>query len=383
MPSPVYFLDLKTSFRENRLQGIGRLLDQVPFRRPLKKNNLVAVKIHFGEKGNTAFVKPIYVRPIVEKVRDWGGKPFLTDANTLYVGTRSDSVAHLITAQENGFAFHTVGAPLIIADGIKGKSAVRVPVGQKHFESVSIAADIVDADALVSVAHFKGHELSGFGGTIKNLGMGCASREGKLNQHSHLAPKITRKKCIGCGECLRQCAQDAFSLMENKAVIDPDRCVGCGACILACPQKAINIRWDASIKVFQEKMVEYTLGVLKGKKDRALFINFLMDITPACDCYDHSDRPIVQDIGILASRDPVAIDQASVDLVNRQPGNKESLLTQNFLPEEDKFRGVYPRVDWEIQLKYAETIGLGSRQYELIPLADKSKVFRRQTAAMV
>ncbi|MEW6184496.1 MAG: DUF362 domain-containing protein [Thermodesulfobacteriota bacterium] len=383
MASPVYFLDLKTSFRENRLQGIGRLLDQVPFPKSLKKNNLVAVKIHFGEKGNTAYIKPIYVRPIVEKVCEWGGKPFLTDANTLYVGTRSDSVAHLITALENGFSFPTVGAPLIIADGIKGKSAVRVSVGQRHFHTVSIASDIVDADALVSVAHFKGHELSGFGGTIKNLGMGCASREGKLSQHSHLAPRIARKKCIGCGECLRQCAQNAFSLVENKAVLDPERCVGCGACILACPQKAVTIRWDASIKVFQEKMVEYTLGVLKGKEDRALFINFLMDITPACDCYDHSDRPIVRDIGILASRDPVAIDQAAVDLVNQQPGLKDSSLTKNFLPGEDKFRGVYPRVDWEIQLKYAEEIGLGNRQYDLIPLGDKPKVHRRQTATTV
>ena len=176
MGSPVFFLDLKATFKENRLQRIGRLLDQVPFTRPLKKKNLVAVKIHFGEKGNTAYVKPVYVRPITDKIRAWGGKPFLTDANTLYVGTRSDSVSHLQTALENGFSFTTVGAPLVIADGIKGKSAIRVPIHQKNFEAVSIAADIVDADAIVSVAHFKGHELSGFGGTIKNLGMGCASR---------------------------------------------------------------------------------------------------------------------------------------------------------------------------------------------------------------
>jgi uncharacterized Fe-S center protein len=341
MPHPVYFLDLKTSFRENRLQRIGRLLDRVPFDRPLVKKNLVAVKIHFGEKGNTAYVKPIYVRPIVEKICEWGGKPFLTDANTLYVGTRSDSVAHLQTALENGFAFSTVGAPLIIADGIRGKSAVRVPVRQRHFETVSIAADIIDADAIVSVAHFKGHELSGFGGTIKNLGMGCASREGKLSQHSHLAPKVNRKKCIGCGECLSHCAQNAFTLQDQKAQLHPERCVGCGACILVCPPEAIQIRWDASIKVFQEKMVEYTMGVLKGKEGRAVFLNFLTDITPACDCYDHSDRPLVRDIGILASTDPVAIDQAAVDLVNNEPGNTDSVLTKNYKPGEDKFRGVF------------------------------------------
>jgi uncharacterized Fe-S center protein len=371
MSHPVYFLDLKASFKENRLQRIGRLLDQVPFSKPLVKKNLVAVKIHFGEKGNTAYVKPIYVRPITDKIREWGGKPFLTDANTLYIGTRSDSVSHLQTALENGFSFATVGAPLVIADGIKGKSAFQVPIQQKYFETVSIAADIVDADALVSLAHFKGHELSGFGGTLKNLGIGCATRKGKLSQHSNTAPKVTRKKCIGYGECIRHCVQQAIDLHENKARIDPSKCDGCGECILICPQEAIQIQWNPSNTVFQQKMVEYVFGVLKGKDGRALFLNFLTDITPACDCYDHSDRPIVRDIGILASTDPVAIDQASVDLVNNEPGNKDSALTKNYKSGEDKFRGIYPRIDWEIQLQYAEEIGLGTRKYELVVLGEK------------
>jgi len=371
MPHPVYFLDLKASFKENRLQRISRLLDQVHFKKPLVKKNLVAVKIHFGEKGTTAYVKPIYVRPITDKIRDWGGKPFLTDANTLYLGTRSDSVSHLQTALENGFSFTTVGAPLVIADGIKGKSAVQIPIHQKNFETVSIAADIVDADAIVSVAHFKGHELSGFGGTLKNLGIGCASREGKLSQHSNTAPKVTRKKCMACGECISHCAQKAIDLHENKARIDPEKCVGCGECILICPQEAVQIRWNPSVTVFHQKMVEYAFGVLKGKEGRAAFLNFLIDITPACDCYDHSDRPIVRDIGILASTDPVALDQASVDLVNNEPGNKDSALTKNYKSGEDKFRGIYPRIDWEIQLQYAEEIGLGTRKYELVVLGEK------------
>jgi uncharacterized protein len=365
MANPVYFLDLKTSPKENRLARIGRLLDQVPFPKPLVKKNMVAVKIHFGEKGNTAYVKPIYVRPITDKIRDWGGKPFLTDANTLYVGTRSNSVSHLQTALENGFSFTTVGAPLVIADGLKGKSTIKVPINKKFFKTVSIAADVVDADALVSVAHFKGHELAGFGGTLKNLGMGCASREGKLSQHSNIAPKVTRKKCIGCGECTIHCAQGAIELQDEKSIINPEKCVGCGECILICPNAAIQIQWNESIPVFQQKMVEYTLGVLKGKEGRAIFINFLTDISPACDCYGHSDRPIVRDIGILASNDPVAIDQASVDLVNNEPGNKDSVLTKNYKSGEDKFRGVYPQIDWQIQLQYAEEIGLGTRKYEL------------------
>jgi uncharacterized protein len=367
---PVYFLDLKTSPKENRLERISRLMDQLPFSKPLTKKSLVAVKIHFGEKGNTAFVKPIYVRPVTEKIKAWGGKPFLTDANTLYVGTRSDSVSHLQTALENGFSFTTVGAPLVIADGLKGKSSIRVPIHQKIFKTVSIGADIVDADALVSVAHFKGHELSGFGGTIKNLGMGCASREGKLSQHSNISPKITRKKCIGCGECISHCAQEAIDLQDNKAGINPEKCVGCGECILICPQGAIQVQWNESLSVFQQKMVEYTLGVLKGKEGRSLFLNFLTDISPACDCYGHSDRPIVRDIGILASTDPVAIDQASVDLVNNEPGNKDSALTKNYKSGEDKIRGIYPQIDWEIQLQYAEEIGLGTRKYALVILKD-------------
>jgi uncharacterized protein len=370
MSHPVYFLDLKTSPKENRLARISRLMDQLPFAKPLTAKSLVALKIHFGEKGNTAFVKPIYVRPITDKIRAWGGKPFLTDANTLYVGTRSDSVSHLQTALENGFSFTTVGAPLIIADGLRGKSTVRVPINQKHFKTVSIGADIVEADALVSVAHFKGHELSGFGGTLKNLGMGCASREGKLNQHSNLSPKVTRKNCIGCGECVSHCAQNAIALKEKKAEINPEQCVGCGECILICPRGAIQIQWNESLTVFQQKMVEYTLGVLKGKQGRALFLNFLTDISPACDCYGHSDRPIVRDIGILASIDPIAIDQASADLVNNEPGNKDSALTKNFKTGEDKFRGLYPKIDWEIQLQYGEEVGLGTRKYDLIILKD-------------
>ncbi len=372
MASPVYFVDLKTSLKENRLQRISQLLDQVPFSRPLAKNNLVAIKIHFGEKGNTAYVRPIYLRPITDKVRAWGGKPFVTDANTLYVGTRAESVSHLQTALENGFSYDTVGAPLIIADGIKGKSAVKVTIKKKNFKSVSIAADIVDADAFISVAHFKGHELSGFGGTIKNVGMGCASREGKLSQHSNIAPKVARKKCIGCGECVSHCAQSAIALEDEKSVINPETCVGCGECILTCPQGAIQIQWNESIPIFQQKMVEHMAGVLKGKEGRSLFLNFLTDISPACDCYGHADRPIVRDIGILASVDPVAIDQASADLVNQEPGNRDSALTKNFAAGEDKFRGVYPQVDWEVQLAYAEEIGLGTREYQLVSVEAKA-----------
>jgi hypothetical protein len=261
-----------------------------------------------------------------------------------------------------------VDAPLIIADGLRGGNETAVKVDLKQFKRVYIGSEIVRADAIVSVAHFKGHELSGFGGTIKNLGMGCASRKGKLAQHSTVSPKVKRKKCEGCGDCVEYCAQKAISLVDEKAKIDRKKCVGCGECIIVCPNQAIQIRWDQAIPVFLENMVEYTAGVLKGKEDSAIFLNFITQVSPACDCYSHSDAPIVPDIGFVASTDPVAIDQASADLVNNAEGLKNSCLTKNFKPGEDKFRAIYPNTDWEIQLDYAEEIGLGTRSYELIKI---------------
>lgn len=366
MKSKVYFADLRATITRNLLEKVKDLLEAVEIGEKIKKDALVAVKIHFGEKGNTAFIRPVFVKQVVEKIRDAGGKPFLTDANTLYVGTRSNSVDHLQTAIENGFAYSVVGAPLVIADGLRGGDEKAISVNLKRFKKVYIASEIVRADAIVSVAHFKCHELSGFGGTIKNLGMGCGSRKGKLAQHSTLSPKIKRKKCIGCGDCTEYCAQQAIALADEKAKIDPKKCVGCGECILVCPNEAIQIQWNQAIPIFLENMVEYTVGVLKGKEDNAVFLNFITNVSPACDCYGHADAPIVPDIGIVASNDPVAIDQASADLVNQAAGQKDSVLKKAHKPGDDKFRAIYPQVDWEIQLDYAEKVGLGTRKYELV-----------------
>jgi uncharacterized Fe-S center protein len=329
---------------------------------------LVAIKLHFGEKGNTAYIRPTFVRQIVDRVRALGAFPFLTDANTLYAGTRGDSVSHLHTAIENGFSFSVVNAPLIIADGLRGASYAAVKIQQELLKTAYIGKEIAEADGLISLAHFKGHELSGFGGTIKNLGMGCASRRGKMVQHADVSPKITRKKCVGCGDCVEHCSQSAIALREEKAVIDAKKCIGCGECILICSNKAIDVQWNADIALFQKKMVEYTVAVLKGKQGRVAFLNFLTQISPACDCYGHSDAPIVHDLGIMASADPVAIDQASVDMVNRQKALEGTSLAANKEPGEDKFRALYPKVDWTIQLEYAEKVGLGSRNCELVTI---------------
>ncbi len=365
MPSTVYFIDLRAKYKDNFVGKLGKLLETAGLSRIVRKRDLVAVKLHFGELGNTAFIRPIFLRKIIECIKNIDAVPFLTDSNTLYVGTRCDAPHHITTAIHNGFAYPVVEAPIIIADGLKGKSETGVMINQKRFKKAYIGTEIVQANSLLSVAHFKGHELAGFGGTIKNVGMGCASRKGKLAQHSDVAPKVRAKKCVGCGDCIPRCAQKAISMVKEKARINAEKCVGCGECILVCPQRAIQIQWNSSVPVFMEKMVEYTLGVLKGKEDRSLFINFITDVSPACDCPPFNDAPIVRDIGVVASTDPVAIDQASVDLVNQERALPGCCLTKNRGPGKDKFKGLYPDVDWHLQLEYAEEIGLGRREYVL------------------
>ena len=366
--SVVFFSDLRVTPKENIFFKVSSLLDRVDLKSRIKKGNLVAIKMHFGERGNTAYISPVLIRKIVDAVKGSGGKPFLTDCSTLYKLDRGDAVSHLVTAIENGFDYAVVGAPLIIGDGLKGGSATKVRIDKEIFKDVSIGDDLYYCDNIISVAHFKGHELSGFGGTIKNLGMGGASRVGKLQQHSNVNPIIKKKICIGCGECIDWCPQEALSIVDKKSKIDANICIGCGECFLICKQGAIQANWNETSAVFQKKMAEYTLGVLKGKEKMSIYINFLTHISPACDCYPCSDVPIVSDIGIVVSADPVAIDQASVDLVNKQVGNKSSALQSNFDPGEDKFKGVYPYLDWETQLHYGQEIGLGVRDYELVTL---------------
>lgn len=369
MSADVYFIDLNATSRENLPQKLSRLLKKAGLENVIAENDLTAVKVHFGEQGNTAYIRPVFIRRIIQTLKEFKATPFLTDANTLYVGTRSDSVSHIHTAIENGFSYSSMDAtPIIIADGLRGKNETAVQVDQKNCKDVYIGSEIIQADALVSVAHFKGHELSGFGGTLKNLGMGCASRHGKLDQHSNVSPKIKRKTCTGCRECEKHCPGEAIYLEEKKAYINKDKCIGCGECIVRCPTESVQIKWNQTVPVFLEKMMEYTLGVLKDKTNKGFFINFITDISPNCDCLSYCEPPIVNNVGILASTDPVAIDQASVDLVNLQQALPGTALKTNLRPGEDKFKGLHPAVDWEHQLAYAETLGLGSRQYDLVKI---------------
>jgi uncharacterized protein len=366
--SKVYFTDLRASFKTNLLSKLTMLLESVDLKRIIRRRSLVAIKLHFGEMGNLAFIRPNFIRRIVDYTKEFGASPFLTDANTLYAGTRGNSVSHLNTAIENGFAYAVVNAPIIIADGIRGASSEEVKIEKEIFKTAFIGKEIYEADVLISVAHFKGHEVSGFGGTIKNLGMGCASRKGKLQQHSGLSPKVNRKICVGCGDCAEHCSQEAISIEDKKALIDQQKCVGCGECIIVCPNKAMDVRWSSDTSLFQKKMVEYAFAALAGKNGRSAFLNFLIQISPDCDCVPFNDAPIVRDIGIMASIDPVAIDQASIDMVNRQATLDNSCLSIRNGAGDDKFRGIHPEIDWSIQLDYAEEIGLGSRDYDIITI---------------
>lgn len=363
--SEVYFGNMRAEAGLSLLDKVETLFDRAGFAECFGEGEFVALKVHFGDRGNTAFVRPIYVRRLVDKVKQAGGKPFLTDANTLYVGTRSNAVDHLKTAIENGFTYSVVDAPLVIADGLNGKDYVEVEVKQKHFSEVKIASAAYQADALIAISHFKGHEMTGFGGTLKNIGMGLGSRSAKQMMHSDVKPQVDLEKCIGCEKCLQWCPAEAISMVGEKVQIDYEKCLGCGECIVTCPEQAMAISWESDVGAMQEKMVEYAYGVLQNKQDKAGFFNFLIGISPDCDCWGYADAPIVSDIGILASKDPVAIDQASIDLVNQQEGLKGTALSGKALKAGEKFGSIWPGADWQIQLKYAEQLGLGSRQYSL------------------
>lgn len=370
MVSRVYFAGSRAhSHRDSLVKKVDLLFDRVGAGKLISAGDLVAIKLHFGERGGTAFLNPVLVRRVVENVREAGGKPFLCDSNTLYSGGRSNAVDHLETALQHGFSYATVGAPVIIMDGLRGRSYHDVKIQGKHFESVQVGAAVVEADALVVLSHVKGHMMTGFGGAIKNLGMGCGSRAGKQKMHSSVKPEIKGEKCRRCGSCVKWCASGAITLeKDGGAGINPEKCTGCGECIISCRHGAVKVQWETAVHEMNERMVEYACGALQGKKDAAVFFNFLLDVVPDCDCSPWSDLPVVPDTGILATTDPVAADQASVDLVNAQAGIAGTALPGALEPGGDKFCALHPKTDYRVQLAYAEEMGLGSRRYELVKL---------------
>ena len=364
MNSKVYFTDMTTDSRRNLLDKTRQLAEKAGLCDVIEENDLVAVKLHFGELGNLAYLPPPLIRVIVEMVKEKGGKPFLTDANTLYGGKRHNAVDHLETALKNGYAYETVGAPIVIADGLKGADYEEVVVNGKHLESVKISSAVHHANAVITISHVKGHDLFGFGGALKNIGMGCGSPAGKQIMHSDLIPKVDEEKCIACGVCIERCPENAISRIENnKANINDKLCIGCGECVALCPSGAIPINWKTDETVIQEKTAEYAWGVVKRKKLKSSFINFIMNVSPDFDCASWNDLPIVPDLGILASLDPVAIDQASLDLINKGPVMSNSVLGEKEVAE-DIFKAVNNKNTTYI-LDHGEYLKMGHRKYDL------------------
>lgn len=364
--SKVYFTDLRTKPGVNLLDKLEKLVKKAGIENIDFKNQFAAIKIHFGEPGNLAYIRPNYAAKIVSMVKELGGLVFLTDSNTLYSGRRANAVDHLLSAQENGFNPLSVGCNVIIADGLKGTDYREIEINEKYCKTAKIGTAIADADIIISMNHFKGHEMTGFGGALKNLGMGSGSRGGKLEMHSASQPKIHKENCVGCGMCIKSCAQDAISFDEKrKAQIDYDKCVGCGQCVAVCQFNAAQVVWNESAVTANEKIAEYAYAVVKDKPN--FHINFIMNVSPNCDCWDSNDMAIVPDIGIAASFDPVALDKLSVDLVNKAPMINGSALSDSHYHEgEDKFGHIHLNTSWEAGLKHGEEIGLGTQDYELI-----------------
>ncbi len=368
--SKVYFTSFKATGNENLLQKLHRLMKKAGFESIDFEDKFTAIKVHFGEYGNLAFLRPNYSRVVADYVKELGGKPFLTDCNTLYVGSRKNALEHLDTAYMNGFTPYATGCQVIIADGLKGTDEALVPINLSYVKEAKIGRAIMDADIFISLSHFKGHELAGFGGAIKNIGMGCGSRAGKKEQHCDGKPKVDAIRCVGCGACQKICAHDAPTKKDGKVYIDTEKCVGCGRCIGACARDAVYVDFSNTSTMLNLRMSEYAYAVCK---DRPCFhICLICDVSPNCDCHSENDIPIIPDIGMLASFDPVALDQACVDLCMKAPVIADSELDDHIKAhvcgdhDADHFTMVHPDTEWETCLNHAEEIGLGTRAYELI-----------------
>ncbi len=365
MASEVYFADLRATGQENLQQKLTRLLETAGMGGIDFQGKFVAIKMHFGEQGNLSFLRPNWARTVADFIRERGGRPFLTDCNTLYVGSRKNALDHLDCAMMNGFSPLSTGCQIIIADGLKGTDDVAVPVaGGEYVKEARIGRAVMDADIVISLTHFKGHEEAGFGGALKDLGMGCGSRAGKMEQHCEGKPYVNAGLCIGCGSCQGICAHDAPQLVEDKCLIDHTKCVGCGRCIAVCPVGAIDPADDGSFDILNRKIAEYTKAVVDGRP--SFHISLVIDVSPNCDCHSENDAAIVPNVGMFASFDPVALDVACADAVNAQPALTTSALGDSDCAEGDHFHRVHPDTDWRSAVEHAEKIGLGSREYRLI-----------------
>lgn len=373
--SKVYFTNFRTvAFGDGLPAKLQKLIKTAGIAQLDLDGKFVAIKMHFGELGNISYLRPNYARAVVDVVKELGGKPFLTDCNTLYPGSRKNALEHLECAWQNGFTPLTVGCPVMIGDGLKGTDDIAVPVaGGEYVKEARIGHAIMDADVFISLTHFKGHEMTGFGGTIKNIGMGCGSRAGKKDQHSNGKPHVEESLCRGCRRCQRECANEGlvFDEAKKKMTVDQEHCLGCGRCLGACNFDAIAFDNDAANTVLNCRMAEYTKAVVDGRPN--FHISLIVDVSPNCDCHGENDAPILPNLGMFASFDPLALDQACVDACLAATPLPNSQLSDNmsksdFVDYHDHFRNSTPESEWRTCLDHAAKIGLGSREYELIKL---------------
>lgn len=365
--SNVYYTNLRATFQENLLQKLERLVKKAGMLEQIDFNNkYTAIKIHFGEPGNLAYLRANYSKVIVDLIKSQGGKVFLTDCNTLYVGRRKNALDHLDSAYENGYNPFTTGCHMIIADGLKGTDEALVPVNGEYIKEAKIGRAIMDADIFITLNHFKGHESTGFGGALKNIGMGCGSRAGKMEMHSAGKPHISEDACVGCGACKKNCAHGAITITNRKAAIDHLKCVGCGRCIGVCPTDAVRASGDESNDILNKKIAEYSYAVLNGRPH--FHISLVVDVSPYCDCHGENDVPIVPNVGMFASFDPVALDLACADAVNRQPVMPGSVLSEMDHCHHDHFTDTHPETNWKVGIDHAVKLGLGNKEYDLITI---------------
>lgn len=370
--SKVYFTDFRTHVGVSLTEKLQRLIKKAGITDIDMDGKFVAIKMHFGELGNLSYLRPNYAKAVADVVKECGGKPFLTDCNTLYPGSRKNALEHLDCANISGFNTITTGCQIIIGDGLRGTDDITVPVRNGEYcKEAYIGRAVMDADIFISLTHFKGHESTGFGGAIKNIGMGCGSRAGKMQQHNSGKPIVHDDLCRGCRRCAKECGSDAITYENGKAVINQDICKGCGRCIGACAFDAIeNQNWDAN-EILGRKMAEYSQAVCDGRP--TFHISLVRDISPNCDCHGENDAPILPDVGIFASFDPVALDQACVDACLHATPMPNSQLSDNLADphwhhHHDNFLDSNPNVRWKETLEHAEKIGLGTREYELIKM---------------
>jgi len=369
MTSKVYFTDIRTKDDNSLLVKMDRLIRAAGLEDIDMEKKFVAIKLHFGEYGNLSYPRPQYVRVIADLVKSKGGIPFITDCSTLYVGMRKNAVEHLQCAELNGFNSVTTGCQTIIGDGLKGSDEIEIPVENgEYVRTAKIGQAIAEADMIITLNHFKGHEVTGFGGAMKNLGMGCASRRGKMELHTSSKPGINEDLCRGCGKCAPICAQNALSMKGKKMHLDENLCVGCGRCIAMCPFDAIFGKYDENMEVVNCKIVEYTKAIIAGKPN--FHISLMTDISPTCDCHNHNDVPIIPNVGILASTDPVSLDKACIDLAQQQPMLPGSVLFEQTggVKPNDILGATNKGTRWQSHFEHAKKIGLSDGSYDLIKL---------------